>query len=107
MSTMMRMMANVRHHSESQTRYRARQRNMKVIIKEHKKGRVIVPMAASNRLNVQRGGGMLRTHHDPDKNYGSLSSHKRWAAIQQNKPSKLAQVEKGMARLRRAFNIDA
>ena len=106
MSTIMRMMANKRHHSESQTRYRARQRNMKVIIKEHKKGRVIVPMAASNRLAVQRGG-MLRTHHDPDKNYGSLSSHKRWAAIQQNKPSKLAQVERGMARLRRAFNIKA
>jgi len=100
------MLANKRHHSESLARYRVRQRNMKLIIKEKARGTLLVPMKASNRFVVQRGARGLRTHHNPDKGYGSLSAHKRWAAIKQNKPSKLLLVETGMARLRKAFNIN-
>jgi len=102
----MSMMENKRHHSESLARYRVRQRNMKLVLKEQKRGKMYRPMKASNRLAVQRGARGLRTHHDPDKGYGSLSAHKRWAAMKQNKPAKLLLVETGMARLRKAFNIN-
>lgn len=97
---------NRRMHNESQKAYRDRQKLMKHYVKLKKKGTVRVPMQASQRIHAQRGVRGLRSHHDPDKNYGSLSKHKRWAAIRCNKPSKLLLVEQGMARLRRAFNIN-
>lgn len=97
---------NQRMHSESQKAYRDRQKLMKMYLKLKKKGRVRIPMAASQRMAAQRGVRGLRSHHDPDRNYGSLSAHKRWAAKRCNRINKVMQVESGMARLRKAFNIN-
>lgn len=97
---------NQRMPSESYKAYKDRQKLMKLHLKHKKRGRVVIPMAASRRRTVQRGAIPFRTHHDPDKNYGSLSAHKRWAAQRCNRLSKIAKVEAGMAKLRKSFNIN-
>jgi len=96
---------NVREHNETLEQYRTRQKEMKVYLKARKNGQPFKIMPASNRKFKQRGARGLRTHHDPDLNYGSLSAHKKWAAIKANKPSKIERVATGMARLYKAFNI--
>lgn len=96
---------NKREHNETLKQYRARQKEMKIYLKVKKNGTLIKPMAASNRKYKQRGFRGMRSHHDPDKNYGSLSAHKKAAAIKSNKPSKIDRVERGMKRLRKAFGF--
>lgn len=96
---------NKREHDESLKQYRTRQKEMKVYLKVKKNGTLITAMAASNRKYKQRGFRGMRSHHDPDKNYGSLSKHKKAAAIKSNKPSKIDKVARGMARLHKAFGF--
>jgi len=94
---------NKRGPNESFKNYKERQKLMAIYCNESYQARFIKKMPPSRRHHavIMR----KKSRHDPDKNYGSLSAHKRWAAIRCNKLAKLNLVEKGMKRLFNAYGV--